>query len=163
MTNYLIFFAEDPTEMGTYFDALKCFQCSEGYMLPIVSEDGGDENSHWVCELCNYSVPLLFGCSLLELVFEKLLDTGKDAKSNGVNLVEQVEFFIETYSDVYLHPNHCILAEAAYVIVQVQMGKINGGEVTSVVELDRYLELCYYLLAIGTKLAPGLSVERGNS
>ena len=42
----------DPTEFGTYFDALKCQKCpsdSEAHMLPISNQSSSD----WKCDKCS--------------------------------------------------------------------------------------------------------------
>jgi len=39
----------DPTECGTFLSALKCPECSKGWLLPI---DPIDDESVWKCDKC---------------------------------------------------------------------------------------------------------------
>merc|ERR1712156_245084 len=42
---------QDPTEMGSYLSAIKCFKgCEDGFLLPI---DPMNLNSNWHCSICS--------------------------------------------------------------------------------------------------------------
>ena len=45
---------KDPTELSTYFSALKCRKCPKS--TPVLSSNPLDNMAHWSCTACNYQV-----------------------------------------------------------------------------------------------------------
>ncbi|CAL8127078.1 unnamed protein product [Orchesella dallaii] len=99
----------DPTEGGTYISALKCTQCSNGYLL---MDNPLDFCHYWKCNNCTEIQPTEYETELLaELRTEekKILNSGRKNNAMIGSWIELLEKFSGK-----LHDNH-------YTLLQIQL------------------------------------------
>lgn len=138
----------DPTELGTYNSAIKCYKCHQGLVLPI---NPVDIKSEWKCDQCSS----LFPGEFVILSVEALSDEVENCES-----VEELENFITMHRDKTLHPNHWVLNLASNSILSQLAHNLHSLRKE---QLERFLWHCFYVLNILDVLAPGSSLFRGES
>ncbi len=140
-----------------FFSAVKCPNCSEGYLLP---KNSLDYDSLWNCnDICENK--LLQGCSYETTAkeVEKIVDEIEEHLEN-INCSGQFEDyskFIQVYRETLLHKNHYLILTAARNLIQWYTYRANE---VSEDELREKLELCRQLDLILSKIDPGYSEIR---
>ncbi|CAL8123317.1 unnamed protein product [Orchesella dallaii] len=145
----------DPHDLGTDLAAVKCFKCKEGLMLP---EDASDFEMDWKCDKCSYGMSPEFISSFVESLYEQSDMAEDEAQETGEPVVKIFEDFILSNSNIKVHSNHWVIAEAAHAIVRLQASNLSKLKLE---EVNRFTDLCQYLLQIKNVIAPGFSNERG--
>ena len=93
----------DPTELGTYFSAVKCPICPPGYLL--MENPTSEEVSEWKCDHCNRKMPKEFAEEVISRIQANYL-IGDDSDMKSINTLEKI---IKSYSGKTVHPNHYCL------------------------------------------------------
>lgn len=108
----------DKTECGTYFSALKCQQCSSGFLL---MDDPLDSWPYWKCnnEQCTEIQPTEYETELIQEVRkeEKKILTSSGSKKNGAIIANWMEL-LEKYRTKF-HDNHYIILHTQVHLVKV--------------------------------------------
>jgi hypothetical protein len=159
----------DPTELGTYASALRCFNCgpeSDALVLPSVNNLDGSKASKWCCNTCE-----------LELnngQVESLVDTGlRIIKMNWVNLgdpnrfknntsdppeVKLLEHVTKELSYIF-HNNHYLVMQVKFVLLKLLTSHSSQCQTTA--DWAKINVVALSLLAVLDKLDPGASRNRG--
>ncbi|XP_045477345.1 SET domain-containing protein SmydA-8-like [Harmonia axyridis] len=138
---------KDPTEFGTYFNALKCMGTEKepcgGSQLP---SNPTDLNSVWNCDKCKISLP---NDDVMEFVNHLGNEVDKVlAKDAGVKDLEDILKKLL----VFLHPNHYHVYTVKHSLVQLYAR--SEGDVSDE-EFTKKFEMCQDLIGITKKLDPG--------
>lgn len=148
---------KDPTEMGTYFSAVKCKECAGGYLLPV---DPLSFNPIWSCNACdNNNVPN----KSVDILVESIRDEIHEAEQVQ-SVVELLEGILQKHSNKSLHPNHFLMVAVLHSLSQYY-GRVKGWSMgdLSLDSLRRKEEICRKLLKVIDVIEPGLSRIRGNT
>lgn len=129
---------KDPTELGSYYSAINCTNCKDGYMLP---KNPLDSKSEWICEKCGAKLVSEIVMSILKAIGEEIITLKNNVEAS-------FNFLRKHYQN--LHPNHYFLTEVKLVLCQ-----IIGKSKTSEKELLKKQEFCLDLLNIVDKISPG--------
>lgn len=147
---------KDPTELGTYVSAIKCFSCKKGYLLssnPLLPD------SRWKCNLtkdyCDRPgvEKIVIFVHDIGQKFERILREGYLRAEE----VQELEAFIKSGKDL-IHENHYILQEARMRIIKRQVIALDCLDEQDV---QSFIGHTQFLLNIADILAPGFSQLRG--
>ena len=135
----------DPTEFGTNFSTLKCFECDHGYVLP---SDTYDMNSNWSCTNCkcviSSSKAAYITKELAEQVEQMMINIEQDS----------LERLLAKTVDKKVHYNHFHLLRAKHTLMQLYgRGPLSLKDET----LKKKEKLCQETIAICSVFDPGNS------
>ncbi|ODN02110.1 Protein msta, isoform A [Orchesella cincta] len=99
----------DPTELGTYFSALKCTQCPSGF---LTMDNPLDFCPYWKCNKCPEIQQTEYETELLAELREEEKKILKSGRKNNAMIGSWIEL-LEKYSEK-LHENH-------YALLQIQL------------------------------------------
>ncbi|ODM98666.1 Protein msta, isoform A [Orchesella cincta] len=147
---------KSPDEMGTFFSAIKCKTCTDGYQLPA---EPLDYNPVWNCNTCDYSLPN----KTVDYIVEGIREEIQEAEQVQ-SCVELLEGVIQKHSGKTVHPNHFTMIAILHTLSQFY-GRVKGWGMPdlSYDALKRKEEICRKLLEVVDVLEPGLSRIRGSS
>lgn len=143
---------QDPSERGTFLSSIKCSSCSIGYLL------AQNLKSAFVCsnESCEGR------CARKEIdakVRNIDLSATASIESSKITGIEEIEQRIQSLrKDNFLHPNHSIIFNLVWEVVNRQFEELHNLDWSALVS---FLDQCEYLLHIEQKLCPTLSSGRG--
>jgi len=145
-----------PTELGTYFSAIKCSQCPPGYLLP---KDPLNPESVWICEICSFAMLVDDVTATTEQIHEEIFEAQKTVET----AIPKLESLLSKYSGTRLHPQHNLMVSILHSLSQFY-GRIKGYTMPqlSLEQLERKEEICRSLLKVLDVVEPGLSRIRGN-
>ncbi|XP_013148059.1 PREDICTED: uncharacterized protein LOC106110706 [Papilio polytes] len=137
----------DPTELGTYLSAMKCFgdgnKSCDGIHLP---EDPLDDDTEWACSEC----PVKVNNSQINMLISQMGEEvdGVLMMGGSVSMLENLLCRLSTF----LHPNHYHLYSIKHSLVQLY-----GRQPSYMSEeiLDKKIKMCKDLIDITTTLDPG--------
>lgn len=137
----------DPTELGTYLSAMKCFgdgnKSCDGIHLP---EDPLDDDTEWACSEC----PVKVNNSQINMLISQMGEEvdGVLMMGGSVSMLENLLCRLSTF----LHPNHYHLYSIKHSLVQLY-----GRQPSYMSEeiLDKKIKMCKDLINITTTLDPG--------
>lgn len=146
---------QDPTEMGTYFSAVKCKACTGGYLIPV---DPLKFEPVWGCDNCEHSVPN----KSVDMILERIKDEIEEAEQVQ-SVIELLECVLQKHSGKSVHPNHFLMVSVLHSLSQYY-GRVKGWAMSdlSLDSLRRKEEICRKLLKVIDIIEPGLSRIRGN-
>ncbi|XP_076045902.1 uncharacterized protein LOC143028136 [Oratosquilla oratoria] len=143
----------DPTELGTYFSALRCTRCPEAYM---VSAAPLDLLASWICTSCNYTLTP-------EEVTDFNLKLGEEVeRCLAQPSVDVLERLIAEKSKT-VHPNHFHLFACKHTLLQMygrdktNPENANFGEPMDAEVNKKKEQLCQAFLKMCMTLDPGMS------
>ena len=146
---------QDPTEFGTFLQAIRCKMCIEkkkdGYMLP----DSTSENK-WICNLCTNSMSDIEVRVLLGDILQKTEFMNYDQPSElWENLLNKIQSEI-------LHPDHylCMNIKRALIYIYGNKQPFNDP-LEDTQKISRKLELCQNYLNVYSKVDVGYTSWRG--
>ncbi|XP_060522094.1 SET domain-containing protein SmydA-8-like [Cylas formicarius] len=128
---------DDPTELGTELSSLRCHKCRKGLIRPHRSRG-------WGCDVCRAS----FLDGLITLAIREGERRIEDLDPANINAMEQL------YKKLSLtfHPNHYLMLG-----LRQNMAVTYSRLPPTRHNLNRKLDLCARLLAVFSKLEPGIS------
>jgi hypothetical protein len=135
---------KDPTEFGTYFSAIRCADCLDGYLLPmnltkVVA-------SPWSCNSCENKLSyfeIMNTLSKVESEIQKWTNTKPiETWSELINLIQES-----------VHPNHYLIFDLKKTMVS-QLGSCKDLQF-----LEDNLTYCQEVLTLVNKLDPGLTPQ----
>ncbi|XP_072945067.1 SET domain-containing protein SmydA-8 [Epargyreus clarus] len=137
----------DPTELGTYLSAMKCFgdgnETCDGIHLP---ENPLDEETEWACNKCKVKV----NNSQINMLISQMGEEVDNVLMMGgsVTMLENLLCRLSTF----LHPNHYHLYSIKHSLVQLY-----GRQPSFMSEdiLDKKIRMCRDLINITKTLDPG--------
>ncbi|CAG9864920.1 unnamed protein product [Phyllotreta striolata] len=140
----------DPTELGTYFSALRCQDSNcKGFLLPKTFLDNhtNENERDWHCTRCPSSISWYSVQDLLDRIGTDLSEMPKGDPA-------ECKSFLKTYEEL-LHPNHYYLTDVKLALLQML-----GNDDDEMKELDEddlqlKLKLCQNLVGLVKNLAPG--------
>lgn len=135
----------DPSECGSRVSAIKCEACLTGDLLPIESLD---PESMWKCGRCGHTVSVSFVEALVDSIEEEL-----DLIANVGDFDKYLEF-IESYSDIVLHPHHYLIMIATRNLIQYYT---YSNEALPTQTLRHKHQLCRNFANVLAKIDPGFS------
>jgi len=143
---------KDPTEFGTYLDAIRCQICSGGHLLP---QDPLDSQSQWSCSKCK----ALKSSGKSKAVVDRLL-TAKD-NLNRSDLRAYLDFLKAI--DKELHENHYVLTATRRWIIPLYCRRLKAEAVVKVTDemLADKVDMCRRYLAILDVIEAGFTKNRG--
>ncbi|CAG7719988.1 unnamed protein product [Allacma fusca] len=146
---------KDPTEMGTFYSAVKCSECSDGYLVP---NNPLSTKSMWQClnEACQQQIryaKISQKISKLTLKCDSVIK--KSSEISGAEELE--ELVLEIRTKTYLHPNHFIIVRLVWEIVKRQFLDLHSLDWSA---LNSFLAHCDYLLNIENAFTPVFSFGR---
>jgi len=163
----------DPTEMETFFSAIKCPKKhpNTGYLLPMVKSSrfdtvGENHVSHWKCSECSEKVTSDF----YEQTLLPLSDRWSSAirnKSNSPEIIEKLSEMCLNFVDSTLHPNQYFVYEMEMEVVRRIARNLNSDGWSSSVDerkeslVNQMIHICKKWLEIGEILWKGLTRQRG--
>lgn len=108
----------DPTELGTYFSALKCTLCKTGYLL---AENPLKHTSNWKCNNSECTATQFYHYER-DLVQHVLLEEEtvleENLKNNNLTSIKNLMNVLKKHRDVTLHPNHHRILSIEYTLVK---------------------------------------------
>lgn len=139
------FRCSDPTELGTHFSALRCKQCSNGFLLSAAPLD---EMASWICTSCNATMT---GDEVTEINLKIGEEVEEALKMPSVETLEEL---VQRHSKNTVHPNHFHLFAARHTLLQMY-----GRDPSSVGQdsMKKKEKLCQEFLKVCTALDPGMS------
>lgn len=139
----------DPSELGTYFSALKCRKCQSGNVLPL---DALSPVSLWKCENCSFENSSENIAKLLNMLQSEI----DNAKS-----IEKLENLLVKYENL-LHSNHFLMIQIKSTLIELY-GHVKDFSLSQLSDelLKRKIELCEDVLNILNIFEPGKSRSRG--
>ena len=133
----------DPTELGTFFSALRCYKCPRGYALP---RNSLAQNSDWVCNECNECISSTEAknrtSEIGNMVEEAMLNPDQESLEKLLN---------DTLAQK-AHYNHYFLVRARHTLMQLY-GR--GPSALKDDILKKKEKLCQELLETLSILDPG--------
>lgn len=138
----------DPTELGTYLSAMKCFgdgsKPCNGIHLPL---DPLDDETDWACSEC----PVRVNSSQINMLISQMGEEVDGVLINMARSVPMLENLLCRLS-TFLHPNHYHLYSLKHSLVQLY-----GRQPSYMSEemLDKKIKMCKDLIEITTTLDPG--------
>ncbi|XP_046969712.1 SET domain-containing protein SmydA-8 [Vanessa cardui] len=137
----------DPTELGTYLSAMKCFGDDKGPCDGVhLPEDPLDEETEWACSKC----PIKVNNSQINMLISQMGEEVENVQMMGgsVNMLENILCRLSTF----LHPNHYHLYSIKHSLVQLY-----GRQASYMSEeiLDKKIKMCKDLICITKTLDPG--------
>lgn len=137
----------DPTELGTYLSAMKCFGDDKGPCDGIhLPEDPLDEETDWACSKCSVKV----NNSQINMLVSQMGEEVENVQMMGgsVSMLENLLCRLSTF----LHPNHYHLYSIKHSLIQLY-----GRQPSYMSEeiLDKKIKMCKDLIGITTTLDPG--------
>ncbi|KAF2350507.1 SET domain [Trinorchestia longiramus] len=142
----------DPTELGTFFSALKCTRCGGTVLCkdPLHPLNKAD----YQCTKCGNEVPVGAVSRLTNSIYREVQEAGPGD-------LQALETIFSKYEKL-LHPNHFHLIGLKHSLSQMY-GRSSGyliGELTEQ-QLERKIDCCTHLLNIIDVIDPGISRLRG--
>ncbi|XP_075166937.1 SET and MYND domain containing, arthropod-specific, member 5 [Haematobia irritans] len=140
----------DPTELGTYFSAMKCAgdankKC-DGVQLP---KDPLDKNTDWICDKC----PMIINGEQVSYLLTQMTEEVKTLMARRPT-VKQVEALIEKLT-TFLHPNHYHIFSLKHCLIQLYGNEMGyKSEQLSSGQLQKKLKMCEDLYDTCQKLDP---------
>ncbi|XP_058984762.1 SET domain-containing protein SmydA-8-like [Musca domestica] len=141
----------DPTELGSYFSALKCAgdvntKCDGGIQLP---KDPLDKKTDWICNKC----PMVVNGEQVGYLLTQMTEEVKTLMARRPT-VKQVESLIEKLG-TFLHPNHYHMFSLKHCLIQLYGNEMGyKSEQMSSSQLQKKLKMCEDLYDICQKLDP---------
>ncbi|OWR49371.1 hypothetical protein KGM_209723 [Danaus plexippus plexippus] len=137
----------DPTELGTYLSAMKCFGDDKGPCDGIhLPEDPLDEETDWACNKCTVKV----NNSQINILISEMGEEVENVQMMGgsVNMLENILCRLSTF----LHPNHYHLYSIKHSLIQLygRQSSYMSEEI-----LDKKIKMCKDLIFITKTLDPG--------
>ncbi|XP_045451453.1 SET domain-containing protein SmydA-8 [Melitaea cinxia] len=137
----------DPTELGTYLSAMKCFGDDKGPCDGVhLPEDPLDEETEWACSKCSIKV----NNSQINMLISQMGEEVENVQMMGgsVNMLENILCRLSTF----LHPNHYHLYSIKHSLIQLY-----GRQPSYMSEeiLDKKIKMCRDLIIITKTLDPG--------
>jgi len=145
---------KDPTEMRTYFGALRCSQGGCGGSVINTNPKDETNMSHWECDKCNFMVKAETVERLNKMIYFELARIPPQD-------IKEVEGIIQKYKNT-LHPQHFHIVGMKHTLTELY-GRVENytlGELT-VQQISRKIECCRDLLTVLDMLDPGISRMRG--
>ncbi|CAL8111144.1 unnamed protein product [Orchesella dallaii] len=139
----------DPTELGTFYGAVKCTKCpkGKGYMLSEDPMKASDAN--WKCNACGNSAPYRECAVPIETNIVEEIRAAADEV--------ELERILDKHADITLHPNHWLMMDCRQEIVKRLFNSIATiKEVPRRVErAQKMLEYCRALHKVTEAFYPG--------
>lgn len=137
----------DPTELGTYLSAMKCFGDEKGPCDGVhLPEDPLDDETEWACSKC----PIKVNNSQINMLISQMGEEVDNVQMMGgsVSMLENVLTRLSTF----LHPNHYHLYSIKHSLIQLygRHPSYNSEEI-----LDKKIKMCRDLINITNTLDPG--------
>ncbi|CAH0725549.1 unnamed protein product, partial [Brenthis ino] len=137
----------DPTELGTYLSAMKCFGDDRGPCDGVhLPEDPLNEETDWACSKC----PIKVNNSQINMLISQMGEEVENVQmsAGSVNMLENVLTRLSTF----LHPNHYHLYSIKHSLIQLY-----GRQPSYMSEeiLDKKIKMCKDLIDITKILDPG--------
>lgn len=109
----------DPTEISTYFSALKCTGCKSGYLL---AENPLQYKSSWVCNNkpdCNETKSYQYEREIVQQILTEQEQVCDQMQIN-TNLVtiRNLMKILKQHRNITLHPNHYRIVSIEYILVK---------------------------------------------
>lgn len=145
---------QDPTEMGTYLSAVRCFLCDDGVLLPASSES---PSVSWTCRTT--------GCTGFKAA-EEIMDDIKDfdARIKSTSCLADPKEWEDLLAEAVgkYHENHYLGMDIKRVLIQVY-GSLPGYTLNklSIEQIERKLELCRNYIAVYGPIDPGFTKWKG--
>ncbi|KAK8742535.1 hypothetical protein OTU49_001941 [Cherax quadricarinatus] len=144
----------DPTEMGTYFGALRCSQPGCGGNILSTDPLAPTNDAPWACDRCRYKVSAVTVERLNKMIYMELRQAGEEDPI-------KLETIFKKYQYV-LHPQHFHLVGIKHSLSQMY-GRVAGYLLPDLSEaqLLRKVNCCRDLLQVLDVLDPGITRLRG--
>ena len=145
----------DPTELGTFYGAVKCTKCPKGKGYMISTEPLKGSDATWKCNSCGNQAPYRECAVPVETpIVEKVL---------AANDEEALEEILEANADVTLHPNHWLMVDCRQEIVKRMMNSVPAiKDVAQRVErAKKMLDYCKTLNQVTMAFYPGHNRIKG--
>lgn len=144
----------DPTELGTYFGALKCSQPGCGGSILCTDPLIPTNDAPWACDRCKYQVASVTVERLNKMVYWELREAGEEDPA-------KIEALIRKYQYV-LHPQHFHMVGMKHTLSQMygRLPEYSLGALTEA-QRRRKVECCRDLLRVLEVIDPGISRLRG--
>ena len=149
---------QDPTEFGTYLQAIRCRNCklqnSIGYMLPEY-HDNEDEQEKWRCNNCSNAIADVDVRILLGEILERTEFMGYDQPS------ETWEKLLANLQNELLHPDNYLCMNIKRSLIYIYGNKEPFNSSKDIDKITRKLELCRNYLKVYSKVDIGYSSWKG--
>lgn len=149
---------EDPTELGSYFSAVKCGPNCGGYLLPEVL-------SSWKCNECQLTLNNDRIDNLLQ-EFDEKLELLCNPEQNGFLWIDKLLKFLDFTN---LHPNHFkvhdvenTIMEQITLLLSQSSGKAEHCKKIELKWAKVLVDLCNKGIKLLDVIWPGLNKYRGN-
>ena len=156
---------QDPTEFGTYLQAIRCKKCTEqrrdGFMLPeyldkLSLEGSPKSDEKWACNLCSNSILDLEVRVLLGDILQQTEFMNYDQSS------EIWESLLDKIQNQILHPNHYLCMNIKRSLIYIYGNKEKFSDpVKDIEKISRKLDLCQNYLEVYSKVDIGYTSWRG--
>ena len=165
---------QDPSDLSTYFSAIKCKDCSDvqsngdvrmltqtGYLLPVDLQKLG---ASWKCNNCNKMKPVKEIDHVLQTM-DKLIDLIKSdilcsINSDLTSITQIVESFITKIEEI-VHPNHFMVFQFKKWISKLPLSpQANSSDKIDFMELQ--MKYHSEMMKIIETLDPGLTLNRAS-
>jgi len=146
----------DPTELGTYASAMRCFSCgptSDALILPVVNNQVGSKASKWCCNTCDVE--------LERKQVEAIVDTGLRIIKNNTSDPPEVKLLEHVTKELcyIFHQNHYLVMQVKFVLLKLLTSQSSQCQTTA--DWAKINVVALSLLAVLDKLDPGASRNRG--
>jgi len=144
----------DPSELGTFLDAVKCRECNMGHLLPV---NPLNVRSEWACDKCKGSESDVKP----KATVKRLLDE-KDALDRS-DLSAYLAFLKKAEKE--LHPQHYVLTATRRWIIPLycRRMKANANEKVTDKMLKNKVRMCKAYLDVLGVVEAGFTKNRGKS
>ncbi|KRT84042.1 SET domain-containing protein, partial [Oryctes borbonicus] len=136
----------DPTELGTYFSAIRCQEKDcKGYLLPKSFQEESELNGRWYCDVCSSNTSSV-------IVHETLETIGRQLNSMPKGILNICKAFLRE-NEKYLSPNHYYLTDVKFALSQL-IGQDAGLQAVGDDEVEFKAKLCNQLINMMKILIP---------
>jgi hypothetical protein len=155
----------DPSEMCTFFSALKCPKpnCRNGHLL-LGNPLSLDMNAMWICNYAPRCGFMIATSQVLDLLKDVRQDIDKASATHSIfQEYENLQKVWDKYRGNILHPNHFLIMDIQYAIISCinkLLALVNEEE--ALILAVRQVELCKSVLHVADILKPGTNRLRGN-
>ncbi|CAG7831504.1 unnamed protein product [Allacma fusca] len=106
---------KDPTEFGSFFSGYKCLACKSGYLLP---GNYLDADCDWKCSSGSELCPVKKYPELVTPLIRIKYDLNSVGMNDTENEIKRLEKILADNSGKTLHPNHWLLMEVEFRLIQ---------------------------------------------
>lgn len=151
---------KDPKELGSLASAIRCPACKENFCLPMIEDEGFNENSSWPCQDkdgCGAQIPGMFAMLLLDKSKDEIETLPNAPETPPMMVIKLAEDLIDKFSKMFYPSNGLLMG------IKMKLMILYGKHTRELSEkqLTRMMAVCTEMVTFLEKTDYKLSMRRG--